>query len=179
VPRTILAILASIFFGATIAAPLMLSRAVRERLRRTERTRTGTIVIYGILSLIVGFLLFARLGTDVRYLTGLYNEELTSESIQDEQAVIRELWYRLMTPPPLRPDCYSSERTVCTLSDDIATASGDTAWGWLAYWQLIGLGTVSGLTSAVLTWLLTQPASGDEEEEKNDINSEGTSNQSP
>lgn len=163
---TILALLASILFGATVATPLMLSRAIRDRIKSKELIRLRTVAIYGTLSLLAGFALFTRLGTDMRFLAGLYGMGEAADDVEqsDQEAVLRELWYRLMTPPPLRPTCYADDVVVCDLSDDFAAVSGETAWGGEAYWQLVGLGVISGLTSAGLVWLLTRHGSADDEE---------------
>ncbi len=172
--NAVIVILLPIIFGAVMALPILLSRTIRGRIGETEGTRRRMIATYGILSLAVGFMLFTRISADASLYFAAYRGGEPGPAIEGhEEAVVRELWYRQMTPPALRPSCYSDETAVCDLSDDVVAANGAAAWGWGVYLQMVGAGILAGLTSGGLAWLLTRARPGDEEKEDAEAGSGG------
>ena len=68
--------------------------------------------------------------------------------------VARELWVRLLIPPPLRQRCYTSIDWVCEKADQVLP--GSSTWGSSSYFKGVGLAGIPMLVSGTLAWLFTQ-----------------------
>ena len=73
----------------------------------------------------------------------------------NEPFVVRELWIRLLLPPPLRPPCSTRKAWVCTEVDSVVSAT-PAQWRWSAYWVDVGLGSISVAANSILVWLYTR-----------------------
>ena len=118
-------------------------------------------------SFVISFGLWTRLNAEAAYVFGtmvmvdtfdperIPTATWPPETLANKPFVIRELWTRLLIPPPVRRPCYAGEAWVCGLADDVLPATSDR-WSWKSYLQDVGLAGVSVLTSSVLAWLFTR-----------------------
>ena len=73
-------------------------------------------------ALLIGSALFglwARLGAEYQFANGEFPNVAGFEHYR--QAIIHELWLRLLTLPSTRPTCFSDEVTVCNYADQYAS----------------------------------------------------------
>jgi len=177
-PNLAWGIFISVLLGVAMAAPSILFRITGRQEENSAATRRRMTAIYGVLSFVVGFAVFARVSARTSLAMGLAGEALAGEALQAHQEAIDfELWYRMMTPPFLRPACYSSEPTVCALSDDVIAASAGVGWGWGAYCRLFGFGVIPGLVTTGLVWLITRPRPSDGSEKPGESGGEKSDDQ--
>jgi hypothetical protein len=164
-PYIILAIVL-VLVGALISLLALLS-PVRRLCRPNLVARIAVICILGLVSFVIGFGLWTRLNAEAAYVFGTMvivdtfdPERIPAatwppETLVNKPFVIRELWTRLLIPPPVRRSCYAGEAWVCGLADDVLPATSDR-WSGKSYLQDVGMAGVSALTSCVLAWLFTQ-----------------------
>jgi hypothetical protein len=164
-PYIILAIVL-VLVGALVSLLALLS-PVRRICRRSLVARIAAICILGLVSFVISFGLWTRLSAEAAHVFGTmvivdtFDAERTPtatwppETLANKPFVIRELWTRLLIPPPVRRSCYAGEAWVCGLADDVLPATSDR-WSWKSYLQDVGLAGVSALTSSVLAWLFTR-----------------------
>ena len=155
-----------VLLGALISLLALLS-PVRSLCRRSTGARIAVICILGFVSLAVGFGLWTRLSAEAAYVFGtmvmvdtfdperIPTATWPPETLVNKPFVIRELWTRLLIPPPVRRACYAGEAWVCGLADDVLPATSDR-WSWRSYLQDVGMAGVPVLTSSVLAWLFTR-----------------------
>jgi hypothetical protein len=129
-----------------------------------QRSRTALVVImlvYGLISFAISFALSSRLAADaylplfdslVNPRDGTLPQAVTEEALEQAANVTRELWRRVLVPPPLREPCYTEEEAVCAAADDVAPAVLGGNWGWESYMQLIGRGLISAALTLTLIW---------------------------
>jgi hypothetical protein len=67
----------------------------------------------------------------------------------NESLAVRELWLRLMTPPGLAPDCYSTSAEVCGATDAVEYEIPDRLAMFLLF---AGAGLGSASASSVMIW---------------------------
>ena len=164
-PYIVLAIVL-VLVGALVSLLALLS-PIRRLCRRSLVARIAVICILGLVSFVIGFGLWTRLNAEAAHVFGTmiivdtFDAERTPtatwppETLANKPFVIRELWTRLLIPPPVRRPCYAGEAWVCGLTDDVLPATSDR-WSWKSYLQDVGLAGVSVLTSSVLAWLFTR-----------------------
>lgn len=164
--QLIVVIVVLILIGALVSLPALLP-PLRKLCRRSPAARIATICMLGLAALVVTFGLYTRLEAEVFYIFGArfvidtFDPEIGAipaelpEYQANKPLVIRELWLHLLSPPPLRQPCYTTEM-VCDLVRGL-TPDPSTTWSWPAYFLRIGISLVPALTSAVLVWIFTRP----------------------
>jgi hypothetical protein len=155
-----------VLVGALISLLALLS-PVRRLCRRSLVARIAVICILGLVSFVIGFGLWTRLNAEVAYVFGtmvmvdtfdperIPTATWPPETLVNKPFVIRELWMRLLIPPPVRRSCYAGEAWVCDLADDALPATSDR-WSGQSYLQDVSMAGVPVLTSSVLAWLFTR-----------------------
>lgn len=164
-PYIILAVVL-VLVGALVSLLALLS-PVRRLCRRSLVTRIAVICILGLVSFVISFGLWARLNAEAAYVFGtmvivdtfdperIPTATWPPETLVNKPLVIRELWTRLLIPPPVRRSCYAGEAWVCGLADGVLPATSDL-WSWKSYLRDVGMACVPALTSSVLVWLFTR-----------------------
>jgi len=162
----IIVVVVLVLVGALVSLLALLS-PVRRLCRRSLVTRIAVICILGMVSFVIGFGLWMRLTAEAAYVFGTmvmvdtFDPERIPvatwplETLVNKPFVIRELWMRLLTPPPARRSCYASEAWVCGLADDVLPATSDR-WSGQSYLQDVGMAGIPVLTSCVLVWFFTR-----------------------
>jgi hypothetical protein len=158
----IIVIGALLLVGAFISLPALL-RPVRRSCQRRLAARGAVLCVLGLVSFVIGFGGLTRLEAQATYIFGTIGivdfepEEarVTRPPEANEPFVVRELWVRLLLPPPLRQRCYTSEAWVCAEADKLVPATSE-CWGWSSYWLDVGLGSVSVVANSMLVWLFTR-----------------------
>ena len=155
-----------VLVGALVSLLALLS-PVRRLCRRSLVARIAVICILGLVSFVISFGLSIRLNAEAAYVFGtmvmvdtfdperIPTATWPPETLVDKPFVIRELWMRLLIPPPVRRSCYAGEAWVCGLADDVLPATSDR-WSCKSYLQGVGMASVPVLTSSVLAWLFTR-----------------------
>jgi hypothetical protein len=151
--QMIMLVLALGLIGA-LTSLVVLIPPVRELARRNVTARRVVVFIVGLLSLVIAFGLYTRLGAELYYIFGTIGEP-SWQSTEDpyKQAIVREIWTRLLVPPPLQRPCYAGEAVVCEEADWIGPIVGDRGWG--AYLGSVGICLISALAGGFLAWLFT------------------------
>ena len=164
-PFIILAVVL-VLVGALVSLLALLS-PVRRLCRRSLESRIAVICILGLIPFVISFGLWTRLSAEAAYVFGtmvmvdtfdperIPTATWPPETLVNKPFVIRELWMRLLIPPPVRRSCYAGEAWVCGLADDVLPATSDQ-WSCKSYVQDVGMAGVSALTSCVLVWLFTR-----------------------
>jgi hypothetical protein len=164
-PFIILAVVL-VLVGALVSLLALLS-PVRRLCRRSLVARIAVICILGLISFVISFGLSMRLNAEAAYVFGtmvmvdtfdperIPTATWPPETLVNKPLVIRELWMRLLIPPPARRSCYAGEAWVCSLADDVLPATSDR-WSGQSYLQDVGMTSVPALTSCVLAWLFTR-----------------------
>ena len=164
-PYIILAVVL-VLMGALTSLLTLLS-PVRRLCRRSLVARIAAICILGLVSFGISFGLWTRLSAEAAYVFGtmvmvdtfdperIPTATWPPETLVNKPFVIRELWTRLLIPPPVRRSCYAGEAWVCGLADDVLPATSDR-WSGQSYLQDVGTAGVPALTSSVLAWLFTR-----------------------
>jgi len=138
-----------------LASLVVLIPPLRKLGRRNVVARLTGVLIIGLLSLAIGFGLFTRLGAEVRYIFGTIGEPPWQRAEDPYRpAIVKEIWIRLLVPPPLQGPCYAREAVVCQRADWATPGAADRDWG--SYLADIGMCLISSLTSGFLVWLFTR-----------------------
>jgi hypothetical protein len=155
-----------VLVGALVSLLALLS-PVRRLCRRSLGSRIVVICILGLVSFVISFGLWTRLNAEAAYVFGtmvmvdtfdperIPTATWPPETLVNKPFVIRELWMRLLTPPPVRRSCYAGEAWVCGLADDVLPATSDR-WSWKSYLRDVGMAGIPVLTSSALAWLFTR-----------------------
>jgi len=144
--------------GALVSLVVLLP-PLRKLGRRSIIMRMTEVFIIALLSLVISFGLWTRLGAEIAYIFSTIGPAPWQEGGDPyRSAIVKELWVRSMMPPPLRRFCYSEEAIVCQRADWYApdVASGD----WGLYLQGIGMCLIASLVSSLLVWLFTRQQQG-------------------
>lgn len=162
----IIATFVLILIGALVSL-VALAPPIRRWCQRSVAARIATICTLGLVSFVISFGLFTRLGAEAAYVFGTLvivdtfdpNNTPTVTRPADYQmnrsVVINELWIRLLIPPGVRRSCYAGEAWICDLVDGVIPAGSDQ-WCWGAYLRDVGIGCVSVVASGVLVWSFTR-----------------------
>jgi hypothetical protein len=151
--QMIMLVLALGLIGA-LTSLVVLIPPVRELARRNVTARRVVVFIVGLLSLVIAFGLYTRLGAEVYYIFGTIGEPPWQKTEDPyKQAVVREIWTRLLVPPPLQRPCYAGEAVVCEKADWTAPIVRDGGWG--TYLGGVGICLISALAGGFLAWLFT------------------------
>jgi hypothetical protein len=140
-----------------LASLVVLIPPIRKLGRCNAVARLTGVLIIGLLSLMIGFGLFTRLGAEVHYIFGTIGEPPWQRAEDPyKPAIVKEIWIRLLMPPPLQRPCYAGEAVVCQRTDWAAPSAADRDWG--SYLMDIGICLISSLTSGFLVWMFTRRA---------------------
>ena len=162
----IIVVVVLVLVGALVSLLALLS-PVRRLCRRSLVARIAAICILGLVSFVISFGLWTRLNAEAAYVFGtmvmadtfdperIPTATWPPETLVNKPFVIRELWMRLLIPPPVRQPCYADEAWVCGLADDVLPATSNR-WKWQSYLRDVGMASVPVLTSSVLAWLFTR-----------------------
>jgi hypothetical protein len=151
--QMILMVLALGLIGA-LASLVVLIPPIRKLARRNATARQVAVFIIGLLSLVIAFGLYTRLGAEVHYIFGTIGAPPWQEAEDPyKPAVVREIWMRLLVPPSLQRPCYAGEAVVCEKADWIAPIARDGGWG--TYLGSVGICLISALAGGFLAWLFT------------------------
>lgn len=140
--------------GALVSLVVLLP-PLRKSGRRSTITRMAEVFIIALLSLVIGFGLWTRLGAEVAYIFSTIGSPPRQE-VEDPNrlAIVNEVWMRSMMPPPLRRSCYSGKAIVCQKAD---WAAPDAVNGnWSSYLQGLGICLVASLTGSFLVRFFTR-----------------------
>jgi hypothetical protein len=140
-----------------------MSRAGQIKKPANERSlaaRSAVPCILGLASFVICLGLVTRLEAQAIYVFGTMTivdtfgpegPSITYPPEANQPFVLRELWVRLLLPPPLRQRCYTSDPWVCAETNRLVLATPER-WDWSSYGRDIGLGSVS---AAVMTFCVT------------------------
>ena len=147
---------------------MTLAPPIRRRCQRNLAARIATTCILGLVSFVVSFGLATRLFAEAAFVFGTmahvdtFDAEKPApmmiwppEAEANKPQLVRELWTRLLVPPVMRRSCYAREAWICDLADDVTPAAW-VEWGWGSYMRVVGMGSVSVVTSSVLVWFFTR-----------------------
>ena len=149
-------VLALALVGA-LASLVVLIPPIRKLGRCNAVARLTGVLIIGLLSLVIGFGLFTRLGAEVHYIFSTIGEPPWQRAEDPYRPVIvKEIWIRLLVPPPLQRPCYAGEAVVCQRADWATPNAAGRDWG--SYLADIGICLISSLTSGFLVWMFTRRA---------------------
>jgi hypothetical protein len=138
-----------------LASLVVLIPPIRKLGRGSTVARLTGILIIGLLSLVIGLGLYARLGAEVHYIFSTIGEPPWQRAEDPyKPAIVKEIWIRLLVPPPLQRPCYAREAVVCQRADWAAPGAADGDWG--SYLTGMGICLISSLTSGLLVWLFTR-----------------------
>ena len=154
--QMILLVLALGLIGALVSLVVLIP-PIRKLARRDATARQAVVLVVGLLSLVVAFGLYTRLGAELYYIFGTIGEPPWQRTEDpDKPAIVREVWMRMLVPPPLLRPCYAGEAVVCEKADWIGPIVGDRGWG--AYLGSVGICLISALAGGFLAWLFaTRP----------------------
>jgi len=148
-----LLVLALGLIGA-LTSLVVLIPPIRKLARCDATARQAVVLVIGLLSLVIAFGLYTRLGAEVHYIFSTIGEPPWQRTEDpDKPAVVREIWMRRLVPPPLRRPYYSDDAVVCEKVDWITFNMDDGGWG--PYLGSVGICLVSTLAGGFLAWLFT------------------------
>ena len=160
-------ILILILIGALVSL-VALVPPIQRWCRRSVAARIATVCTLGLVSFVISFGLFTRLGAEVTYLFGTMvhvdtfdaNIKPTVTPLEayyqmSRPVVVNELWVRSLIPPGVGRSCYAGEAWICDLADDVTPAGLDQR-GWGAYLLNVGIACISVVASSVLVWRFTR-----------------------
>ncbi len=90
------------------------------------------------------FGVWTRVGAEYQFANGEFPKVASFEHYRE--AITHELWLRLLTLPSSRPDCFSTEVTICSYADHYAAwqrwspQSDNDYYGLLTLYLLIAMG---------------------------------------
>jgi hypothetical protein len=149
----ILMVLALALIGGFVSLVALIP-PIRKLGRRDATARWTAVLIIGLLSLVIAFGLYTRLGAGVYYIFGTIGEPPWQRTEDPyKPAIVQEIWIRLLVPPPLQRPCYAGEAVVCEKTDWMAPIAGEGGWG--SYLASVGICLISALAGGFLTWLFT------------------------
>jgi hypothetical protein len=161
---SILAIIALLFGGVVLAFPVLIP-PIKNLVHQSAVARMILFIILGLLSYLIVFIPLARLSAGTMYVRALVSLQKNNPSGflanmnelmgSGKDPIIDELWVRQMTPPSMRPQCYSSQSTVCARTNSLVTAVGPSDWDDAAFLRLAGTGLVSVAINVFLVWIFT------------------------
>ena len=161
---SVLAIIALLFGGIVLAFPALLP-PIQNLARRNITARIVIFIILGLLAYLIVFVPLARLSAGTIYVRALVSLQTNNPSGfltnmselmgSGKDPIVDELWKRQMTPPSLRPLCYSSQADVCQRTTSLANADGADNWNDAAFLRLAGTGLVSVAINIFLVWIFT------------------------
>jgi hypothetical protein len=161
---SVLAIIALFFGGMVLAFPALVP-PIQNLARRSQVARAIIFLVLAVLSYLIVYIPLARLSAGTIYVRGLvvlqtnnptgFLTNMSELMGSGKDPIVDELWVRQMTPPALRPPCYSSQTPVCQRTAALVKALGTDDWTDAAFLRLAGTGLVAVAINIFLVWIFT------------------------
>ena len=155
---------ALILIGTLVALPILIP-SLRKICQRNRQARIVTCLTFGVISFLIVFISYTRLGSEVRFIFASIRrcefvlpsqcDTMDPEYRANRSAIVAEIWARQFTPPPFRPPCYATNTRICELAEK-ALDLGAVDRSWEEYLLGVGLSLISALTTGTLVWNLTR-----------------------
>jgi hypothetical protein len=154
----------ALVIGTPLALPILIP-SLRKVCQRNRQARIAACLTFGVISFLIVFVPFTRLGSEVRFIFASMRrcdfvlpsqcDTMDPEYRANRSAIVAEIWARQFTPPPFRPPCYVANTRICELA---AKALGLSAVdrSWEEYLLGVGLSLISALTTGTLVWNFTR-----------------------
>ncbi len=143
--------------------------AVRKRAQSSLAGRVVTLLVVMILSVVVVFFVTTRLqvivwyavvttpqmGVEIHY--DYPRQEFVSKYFEKRSAIVHETWIRVIVPPPLRQQCYTTEKDVCEFVDQFPEIRRVLFQNYLqgVFFPLV-MALVGSLPGGALAWYFTR-----------------------